>query len=132
MKAVKSRDTGPELSLRRALWGRGFRYRLHVKSLPGSPDLVFHSRRLALFIDGDYWHGRQWKKRGFASLTEQMSRVNNAEYWIKKIEGNMRRDRRVTRQLKDQGWRVLRVWESDLKKHHEHTITGIVTKLRTS
>ena len=85
MRAVKGKDTAPELALRKALWAHGFRYRLHKKSLPGKPDLVFASRRVTLFIDGDYWHGRQWKKRGFVSLEAQMSRVNNSEYWIKKI-----------------------------------------------
>lgn len=125
MRAVKGANTTPEITLRKALWARGYRYRLHSKSLPGKPDLVFTSRRIALFIDGDYWHGRQWKKRGFASLEEQMSRVNNPEYWIKKIRGNMERDKRTNRELRKLGWKVIRIWESDLKKKPETTINKI-------
>lgn len=132
MKAVKSKNTIPEISLRKALWVRGFRYRLHKKSLPGKPDLVFASRRVALFIDGDYWHGRQWKERGFDSLEAQMSRVNNPEYWIKKIRGNMERDKRVNRDLRNLGWTVIRVWESDLKKNPERVIKKITRKLESN
>lgn len=129
MSAVKAKDTAPELALRKALFSRGFRYRLHDKKLPGKPDIVFVSRKLALFIDGDYWHGRQWKKRGFASLEEQMKRVNNAAYWIKKIKGNIERDKKYNRELKKQGWRVIRIWESDLKKRGEKEVERVVTVL---
>lgn len=126
MSRVKSKNTAPELALRKELWGRGFRYRLYDNRLPGKPDLVFASRKIALFIDGDYWHGRQWKKRGFDSLEDQLSRVNNAKYWIKKIRGNMERDKKHNRELRQQGWRVIRVWETDLKKRGEKEIERIV------
>lgn len=132
MSAVKAKDTAPELALRKALHARGFRYRLHDKKLPGKPDLVFASRKLALFIDGDYWHGRQWKKRGFSSLEAQMKRVNNADYWIKKITGNIERDKKHTRALKSQGWRVIRIWESDLKTRGEKEIEKVVRKIENS
>ncbi|MFQ5606413.1 MAG: very short patch repair endonuclease, partial [Candidatus Zixiibacteriota bacterium] len=115
MSAVKAKNTSPELALRKALWARGYRYRLHDSRLPGKPDLVMATRRVALFIDGDYWHGRQWKKRGFSSLEEQMKRVNNSDYWIKKITGNIERDKKHTRSLRSKGWRVIRICESDLK-----------------
>ncbi len=129
MSAVKSKNTKPELALRKALFARGFRYRLHDKKLPGKPDIVFASRKLALFIDGDYWHGRQWKKRGFASLEAQMKRVNNANYWIKKIKGNIERDKKHNRELKKQGWQVIRVRESDLKKNSVKAVQKIVSVL---
>ena len=129
MRAVKGAHTSPELALRRALWERGYRYRLHYKKLPGKPDLVFVSRRVAVFIDGDYWHGRQWKKRGFASLEAQMSRVNNPEYWVKKIRGNMERDKRVNRELRKNGWIVVRVWESDVNKRLDVTLRKVIRAL---
>ncbi|HSH00315.1 MAG TPA: very short patch repair endonuclease, partial [candidate division Zixibacteria bacterium] len=129
MRAVKGAHTTPERALRRALWARGYRYRLHDTKLPGKPDLVFVSRRVALFIDGDYWHGRQWKKRGFASLEAQLSRINNPEYWIKKIRGNMERDKRVNRELRRQGWTVIRVWESDVKTRCESVTARVARKL---
>ncbi len=132
MRAVRSKNTAPELALRKALWSRGFRYRLHKKTLPGKPDLVFPSKRIALFIDGDYWHGRQWEKRGFVSLEAQMSRVNNSAYWIKKISGNIIRDKRNNCELRLLGWTVIRIWESDLKTNHEKVVEKVITKLESS
>lgn len=132
MSRVKSKDTAPELALRKGLWSRGFRYRLYDKKLPGKPDLVFVSRKIALFIDGDYWHGRQWKKRGFDSLEDQLSRVNNAKYWIKKIRGNMERDKKHNRELRNQGWRVIRIWETDLKQRGEKEIERVVRFIETA
>ncbi len=132
MRAVHSENTSPELALRKALWARGFRYRLHRKNLPGKPDLVFPSRKVALFIDGDYWHGRQWQKRGFASLEAQMGRVNNSEYWIKKISGNVARDKKTDRELRALGWVVIRVWESDLKKQYNRVINKVIRKLQSA
>jgi DNA mismatch endonuclease, patch repair protein len=132
MRAVRSENTSPELELRKALWARGYRYRLHRKSLPGKPDLVFPSHRVALFIDGDYWHGRQWKKRGFDSLEAQLSRVNNSEYWIKKINGNIARDKANNRKLRSLGWVVVRIWESDLKKSREKVVNNIIRKLQAN
>ncbi len=130
MKAVRSENTSPELALRKALWAQGYRYRLHRKNLPGKPDLVFPSRRVALFIDGDYWHGRQWKKRGFQSLEAQMSGVNNSEYWIKKISGNIARDKKNNRKLRALGWKVIRVWESDIKKNQQRVVKTVIRKIR--
>jgi DNA mismatch endonuclease, patch repair protein len=130
MKAVRSENTSPELALRKALWAQGYRYRLHSKSLPGKPDLVFSSRQIALFIDGDYWHGRQWKKRGFDSLEAQMSGVNNSKYWIKKISGNISRDKTNNRKLRKLGWTVIRVWESDIKKNQQRVVKSVIRKIR--
>lgn len=115
MTSVKSHDTTPEVKLRNALWRRGFRYRLS-SGLPGKPDLVFPRWRTVIFVDGDFWHGRQWKTRGFGSLQEQLERVNNDAYWISKIQRNVARDAEVTRELERQGWRVLRIWESEVRQ----------------
>lgn len=126
MRAVKSVQTGPELILRKALAARGARYRLHYAKAPGRPDIAFVSARVAVFVDGDYWHGNQWRLRGFASLDEQLENVANKEYWKRKIERNMARDRENDGKLRKSGWKVIRVWESDIKKDAEKAAAKIV------
>jgi len=122
MAAVRSRDTTPERQLRRAARGLGRRFRLCVENLPGRPDLVFPVERVAVFVDGDFWHGRQWRLRGHASLESQFARSHSRAYWVAKITRNMLRDRRATRRLRALGWRVVRVWESDLRERPERCI----------
>jgi len=114
MRRVKSRDTTPEVRLRHEIWARGLRYKLYYEDLPGKPDIVLPSRRIAVFVDGDYWHGNQWRRRGFRSLEEQFSLNQNKEYWLKKIERNVARDQRVASELVADGWRVVRFWESSI------------------
>ncbi|HEB72371.1 MAG TPA: very short patch repair endonuclease [Nitrospirae bacterium] len=116
MRAVKSADTKPEMKLRRGLFARGLRYRVHRKSLPGKPDIVFGPAMVAVFVDGDFWHGGQWKRRGFKSLGAQLQKVNNKKYWIEKIKRNMARDTQNNEKLKKAGYKVIRVWESDINK----------------
>jgi len=116
MRRVRSRDTGPEVSLRKGLWRKGLRYRLYAKDLPGRPDVVFPRERVAVFVDGDFWHGRQWKERGLPSLAHQFRETPTAEYWVRKIERNVERDARVNDDLAERGWRVIRFWEKDVKK----------------
>lgn len=108
-----SRKTGTscELLLRRALWRAGCRYRTDVASLPGRPDIVFAKARVAVFCDGDFWHGKDWEGR-----REKLAKGNNPGYWTKKIRANMDRDRRNTLALVEQGWIVLRFWESSIRK----------------
>jgi DNA (cytosine-5)-methyltransferase 1 len=122
MRRVKSKDTGPEISFRKALWSKGVRYRLHCDDLPGKPDLVIPKARLAVFIDGDYWHGNQWQRRGYASLRDQFVASPHADYWIGKISGNMQRDRRNAAELVSKNWLVLRFWESEIKLRLESCI----------
>jgi DNA mismatch endonuclease, patch repair protein len=107
----RAEGTRPERALRRALFARGHRYRLHLRSLPGRPDLVFPRRRLVVFVDGDFWHGRNWSER-----RHRLAAGSNAAYWLEKIPYNMARDRSVTAQLQAAGWRVLRLWETDVRK----------------
>src|SRR5215469_16746998 len=87
MRKVRGRDTTPELRLRQALWARGLRYRVEADNLPGKPDIVFPTARLAVFVDGDFWHGAQWRKRRKASLEEQFTRSKpeSRAYWLTKI-----------------------------------------------
>lgn len=110
MSRIRSKNTKPEVALRKALWHFGYRYRCHDKRLPGSPDLVFPKFKLALFVDGDFWHGYKWHEK-----REKIKR--NATFWIPKIERNMQRDRAVNAALQAMGWQVVRIWEHELKKN---------------
>lgn len=102
-------DTRCELALRREFWRRGLRYRLHVPDLPGRPDIVFPKRRLVIFCDGDFWHGRDLERR-----LAKLGRGHNSSYWVAKVQRNVERDRQQTCLLQESGWTVLRVWETDV------------------
>jgi DNA mismatch endonuclease, patch repair protein len=115
MSAVRNRDTQPELALRKALHARGLRYRLR-SALPGKPDIVFRPAKVAVFVDGDYWHGNAWRTRGFESFDAYYGRGNNAPFWVAKIRRNVARDQEVTAALSAAGWTVLRCWESDIER----------------
>lgn len=112
--------------LRRTLWAAGVRYRLHVRGLPGRPDLVVTRPRVAIFCDGDFWHGRHWSRR-----RERLAAGWNAAYWVAKIERNRKRDRIVNGLLRRQGWLVLRIWEGDLRKDPVKTARRILTHVAT-
>ncbi|MFD1331167.1 very short patch repair endonuclease [Methylopila musalis] len=108
MRAVKGQDTRPEMLVRRAAHALGYRFRLHAKQLPGSPDLVFPARRKAIFVHGCFWHGHDCARGARAPKT-------NADYWRAKIARNTARDKRALAQLIDLGWDVLVLWECQLK-----------------
>ena len=110
-RANRKTDTAHEVLLRRALWRLGLRYRKHVSNLPGNPDLVFRRARILVYCDSDFWHGRNWDK-----LKGQLEQRHNAAYWLAKISRNRERDRQNTALLEEQGWVVLRFWETDIKK----------------
>lgn len=97
--------------LRRVLWQLGLRYRLHAKNLPGNPDIIFRRSKVAIFVDGDFWHGRNLDER-----LRRLARGHNSSYWTKKIKRNVERDAENTQRLRAEGWYVLRVWESDVHK----------------
>lgn len=120
----KSKNTVAELLLRKALWSRGLRYRLHVPDLPGKPDIVFKSQRVAVFIDGDFWHGRNWEQ-----LEKKLSSRANAKYWIAKIHYNRNRDEEQTVALEAAGWTVVRLWETDIIRNVEEPVQTIVAAL---
>jgi DNA mismatch endonuclease (patch repair protein) len=112
MSRIRSRDTRPELRLRRLLWACGLRgYRLHRK-LPGKPDIVYSRARLAIFVDGCFWHGCPECGDGRAP-------VSNTGYWSAKRKANQERDARRTRELEMMGWRVVRLWEHQVTKEAE-------------
>ncbi len=108
MKQVKNKDSKIELILRKELWSRGLRYRKNVNRIYGKPDIAFIGKRIAVFVDSEFWHGYDWdnKKNEFKS---------NQEFWIPKIERNMQRDIEVTDYLTENGWTVLRFWGKEIK-----------------
>lgn len=112
MRAVKSRDTGPEMAVRRLVHSMGYRYRLHPKDLPGKPDLVFPSRKKAIFVHGCFWHGHTCRRGDRLPKT-------NAAYWTNKIARNRQRYERQRAELDRDGWRVLTVWECQTRARDE-------------
>ena len=111
MSCIPGKDTKPELLLRKALWHRGLRYRKNYKKLPGSPDIALTRYRIAIFVDGDFWHAKGHQEHPGEQIT------SNQEYWQKKLKRNVERDKEVNDELTDMGWLVLRFWESDIKKN---------------
>lgn len=112
MKRVKAKDSKIEILLRRELWSRGLRYQKNVKTIIGKPDIVFVGKKIAVFCDGEFWHGYDWENRKNDIKSRQ-------DFWIPKIERNMQRDEEVTKALTEGGWVVLRFWEREIKKHVE-------------
>ena len=108
MRAVKGRDTGPEMTVRRLAHGMGYRYRLYRKDLPGKPDLVFPARRKVIFVHGCFWHQHACKR---GSRSPKSSR----DYWIPKLKRNKQRDARNQKLLREMGWDVLVIWECEMK-----------------
>ena len=108
MRQVQSRDTKPELLVRSLAHRLGYRFRLHQRTLPGAPDLVFSSRRKVIFVHGCFWHGHPCRRGARPPKT-------NAEYWFTKISRNKERDKRHRRQLRQLGWSVLILWECQLR-----------------
>lgn len=110
MKSNKSKDTKPELMLRKELWRRGLRYRKNYKGLYGKPDIVFLGARIAVFVDGRMWHGYDWEhqKNDFKS---------RREYWVPKIENNIEHDFDVTQELIALDWVVMRFWDFEVKNN---------------
>lgn len=109
MSHIRSVNTKPEVALRRALWRRGFRYRLNVKILPGSPDIVLPKHRTVVFVHGCFWHAHKGCKIYHLPQT-------NTEFWLAKLTRNQERDQEVWRQLEGKGWSVVIVWECELMK----------------
>lgn len=109
MRSVRSRDTAPEMIVRRTVTALGYRYRLHKETLPGKPDLVFASRRKAIFVHGCFWHGHHCKR----GAREPKA---NSEYWGAKIRRNRERDQSTTGALQASGWEVLVIWECETRE----------------
>ena len=106
MSHIHSRDTKPELLVRRWLWSHGYRYRLNVKGVPGKPDIVMRPYHTAIFVNGCFWHGHE----GCCKIPK-----SNTEFWVNKIRRNQERDQQNYQVLKDNGWHVIVIWECQLK-----------------
>lgn len=124
MSSIKSRDTEPELMLRKALWNRGLRYRVNYKKLSGKPDVVFTKAKLVIFCDGDFWHGHNWFLRGIPSLEDELS--SYSEFWRDKLLKNIDRDKRSTQKLEADGWVVIRFWESEIRTNLDDCVSKVV------
>ena len=110
MSHIKSKDTSIEKLLRKALWHEGIRYRKNYKKLPGNPDIAITKYKIAIFCDGEFWHGKAWneKKENFKT---------NRDYWINKIERNINRDNKADKELEKMGWITFRYWGNEIKKN---------------
>ena len=117
MKNIRAKDTKIELMLRKALWEKGFRYRKNYTEIPGKPDVVLTKYKIAIFCDGEFFHGKDWEL-----LKPRLEKSNNGEFWIKKISRNRERDEEINRQLEFLGWKVIRFWGTDIKKNLEGCI----------
>ncbi|MEX2588784.1 MAG: very short patch repair endonuclease [Chitinophagales bacterium] len=123
MSKIKGKNTKPELIFRKALWKAGLRYRINNK-LPGKPDISIKKYKLAIFIDGEYWHGYNWKER-------KKKIKKNRKFWIPKIERNMQRDREVNEELKEMGYTVFRFWSNEIKTDLDRCIDDILIFIAT-
>lgn len=117
MKNIKNKDTGIEMTLRKALWEKGYRYRKNDKRLPGKPDIVLTKYKIAIFCDSEFFHGKDWE-----ALKLQLERGKNADFWIKKISKNQQRDEEVDKQLQYLGWTVIHFWGKDITKHIDECV----------
>ena len=123
MSAIHDRNTVPELFLRRLLHSLGYRYRIHDSRLPGRPDVVFPKRRKAIFVHGCFWHRHNCKSGRSLPSTRRA-------FWTKKLQGNRKRDRRQALELAKSGWKVLTVWQCQLKKTKaENTLSRVISFL---
>jgi DNA mismatch endonuclease (patch repair protein) len=113
MSAVKSKDTSAERVLGKAMWRMGLRYRKHYR-IRGKPDFVLVKAKIAVFCDGDFWHGNNWRVRGLRSLEEELA--GHSDFWVRKITRNIERDAEVNKVLRKEGWLVMRFWERQIRR----------------
>lgn len=120
---IKGKNTKPEMLVRRYLHAQGFRYRLHANHLPGKPDIVLPKYKTIIFVHGCFWHGHKGCKYFVTPKT-------NTDFWLNKINGNISNDEKVIRALKKEGWKIIVVWECDLKKDKiQKILTTLVKKI---
>lgn len=122
MQRIKSVDTKPEIFFRKALRSKGVKYRKNNRKLPGKPDIAISKYKVAVFIDGEFWHGYRWeaKKKKIKA---------NRSYWIPKIEKNIARDKKYTAELRKAGWTVIRFWDFEIKKKSEKCLNKVMKAL---
>lgn len=130
MHNIKAENTQPEVLLRRLLWQEGLRYRKNYKELPGRPDIALTKYHIAVFVDGEFWHGKaynggDYEGHKYHSLKEQLEHGNNTAFWKNKIERNMQRDLEVEAELNGLGWKVIRFWSKDVLKQPNECVQVI-------
>ncbi len=118
MQAIRSSNTKVERKLAKALWAKNYRYRKNNKKVFGKPDFTFKHLKIAIFVDGEYFHGKNWEVNKYRIKT-------NRKFWWSKIEGNMRRDREVVNNLTSNGWKVLRFWDTDINQKLGYCVAKI-------
>lgn len=123
MSKIRGKNTKPELVLRKALWQKGVRYRINNK-LPGRPDISIKKYKLAIFIDGEFWHGYNWDER-------KNTIKSNRRFWIPKIERNMQRDQEVNHQLQELGFTVFRFWSKEILNDLDRCVNDVLTFIET-
>jgi len=119
MSKIRSKNTKPELQFRKALWHKNVRYRVNNKTLPGKPDVSIKKYKLAIFIDGEFWHGYNWDER-------KQKLKTNRNFWIPKIERNIQRDREVNYKLAEMGYTVFRFWTKEIKDNLNRCINDVL------
>ncbi len=125
MQHIRSKNTKIELTLRKALWAKGYRYRLNVKRLPGKPDIVLPRYKIAIFCDSEFFHGKDWD-----TLKAHLQHSNNSEFWIEKIHGNIEHDQKINEELQQEGWIVIRFWGEDIRKKTSQCVETIEREIR--
>ena len=120
MQHIRSNNTKIEIILRKALWHRGYRYRINYKKLPGKPDIVLTKYKIAIFCDGEFFHGKDWEV-----LKPRLEKGDNGSFWISKISRNRERDDEINKKLLFMGWTVIRFWGNDIKKNTDECIRVI-------
>lgn len=125
MANVSLKGGKSETALAKELWHTGIRYRKNYRKLPGSPDIAITKYKIAIFVDGEFWHGHDWENR-----KEKLK--SNKEYWVEKIEENLERDKRNDRLLKEQGWIPLHFWEKEAKKDIEGCVARIIDVIQVA
>lgn len=119
MSHVKTKRNSAEVMIAKSLWHRGYRYRLNYKALPGSPDIALTKYRIAIFIDGEFWHGKDFEQR-------KKKLKNNKDYWIEKIQENIDRDLRNDKLLRQMDWYPIHFWSNDVIKYCNQCIDEII------
>lgn len=120
MQHIRQKDTKIELVLRKALWEKGYHYRKNYNELPGKPDIVLTKYKLAIFCDGEFFHGKDWE-----ILKPRLQKSNNSEFWISKISRNKERDDEINKKLLFMGWTVIRFWGDEIKKNADECVKVI-------
>lgn len=120
MQHIHSKNTSIEVALRKALWHKGYRYRKNYSGLPGSPDIVLMKYKIAIFCDGEFFHGKDWEV-----LKLRLEKGENGEFWVSKISRNRERDDEINKKLLFMGWTVLRFWGAEIKKDTDECVKVI-------